>query len=325
MIKTYTNFFVYLLIIFIFIFRANAVTISKIKDITQYGDKEDQLLVPYGAFFDTAHQKFYITDCLGEKYIIYDKEGSYLETVHLEKISRKDAFINYFKKLDKDYRIIKKIFQFDYNAESLPSDITISKNKIYVVEENNERIVVYDKQGNFLDKYGKYGNDKYKYKHPLGVFINDEEEIFVVDSDNNRLVKYDSDFNYISEKGNKNITDLRLILNGPYYGDYNDKKIFITDRYNNRVLAMNDNFEYEFEIKNLNYPHDITFDEFDNIFVTDTNNSRITIYDKFGKKIGQFEEGLYNPKVILYLGGNKLIIGDIGNQDFVLSLYNVNY
>ena len=69
------------------------------------------------------------------------------------------------------------------------------------------------------------------------MFVNDQEEIFVVDSDNNRIVKYDHDFNYISEKGSNNITDLRLILNGPYYGDYNDKKIFITDRYNNRVVV----------------------------------------------------------------------------------------
>ncbi len=325
MTKIYTNFFVYPLILSFFFTSAHAVTMTKIKDITQYGDKEDQLLVPYGAFFDTVEEKFYITDCLGEKFIIYDKEGSYIRTVYLKKISRWDAFKNYFVKMDKDHQIIIKLFKFDYSAESLPADITILKNKIYVAEEFNERIVVYDKQGNLLNKYGTYGNDKYKYDHPLGVFTNDKEEIFVVDSDNNRLVKYDSDFNYISEKGNKNITDLRLILNGPYYGDYNDEKIFITDRYNNRVLVMNDNFEYEFEIKNLNYPHDITFDKFDNIFVTDTNNSRIVIYNKFGKKIGQFEEGLYNPKVILYLGDNKFIIGDIGNQDYVLSLYSVSY
>ena len=88
---------------------------------------------------------------------------------------------------------------------------------------------------------------------------------------------------------------------------------------------MNDAFEFEFELKNLNYPHDISFDEFDNIYVTDTNNSKIVIYNKSGEQIGQFSEDLYNPKLILYVGNNQFVIGDIGNQEKVLSLYKAVY
>ena len=77
---------------------AYSVTLQKVKDIANYGEGSDELLVPYGAFFDVLEDKFYITDCLGEKFIIYSSEGDYLKTVYLEKIGLIDNLIGYSKK-----------------------------------------------------------------------------------------------------------------------------------------------------------------------------------------------------------------------------------
>jgi len=309
-----------ILVFFLFTLQLNSQSIEliEIKKTGQYGEGFGELLVPYGSYYDPKDNKIYITDCLGEKFIVYDEYLNILDEIKLKNISTFDNFMNNFHRNKKQF--FKKPFEV---SESLPADITVFNNKIYVVEEFNERVSIWNKNGEFIKTIGSRGRDKYKLSHPLGIFSNERlQNIMVVDSDNNRILTYDQNFKYISEFSNSKDG---FNFEFPYYGSFdNFDNIFIVDRGNNRVVRFDKNFNYISELNNFDYPHDITFDKFNNIFVADTNNGTVVVFDNNGNKIKTFSKDFLNPKVVLVFG-DKLLVGDIGSQEQVLTLYQIKY
>ena len=90
-----------------------------------------------------------------------------------------------------------------------PTDVQITADKIWVADAYNNRIQVFDKEGNFLQMMGQ----DQKMNAATGIFVS-ETEVFITDFENNRVLVFDMEGNLKQElkDGIKKPTDI-LILN----------------------------------------------------------------------------------------------------------------
>ena len=86
-----------------------------------------------------------------------------------------------------------------------PTDVQITADKIWVADAYNNRIQVFDKQGNFLQMMGQ----DQKMNAATGLFVS-ENEVFVTDFENNRvfIFAHDGQLKQELKKGIKKATDL---------------------------------------------------------------------------------------------------------------------
>ena len=68
---------------------------------------------------------------------------------------------------------------------------------VLVVDANNHRIQIFDKNGQFIHKFGKKGSGKGDLNDPLGIAINSKKEIIVSENDNHRLQIFDYNGNHL--------------------------------------------------------------------------------------------------------------------------------
>ncbi len=86
----------------------------------------------------------------------------------------------------------------------LPSDIAIHKNRAYVVDGSNHRIVVYDLQGKFLFSFGSKGSKPGQFNYPVGIDAAKDNRVYVADSGNNRIQIFSDKGVYLSGFAVKN-------------------------------------------------------------------------------------------------------------------------
>ncbi|WP_052188367.1 NHL repeat-containing protein [Cellulophaga sp. Hel_I_12] len=94
-----------------------------------------------------------------------------------------------------------------------PTDVQITKDKIWVADAYNNRVQVFDKQGKFLQMMGQ----DQKMNAATGILVT-ENEIFTTDFENNRVLVFDMMGN-LKQEISKNIekaTDV-LIMNSKLY------------------------------------------------------------------------------------------------------------
>ncbi len=80
----------------------------------------------------------------------------------------------------------------------LPSDVAVYKNRIYVVDGSNHRIVVYDLQGKFLFSFGSQGDQPGQFYYPVGIDAAKDNRIYVADSGNHRIQIFSDQGVYLS-------------------------------------------------------------------------------------------------------------------------------
>ena len=97
----------------------------------------------------------------------------------------------------------EKLLQLGTNAEGsealkLPSDVAVHKNRIYVVDGVNHRVVVYDLQGRLLTSFGSKGSEPGQFSYPVGIDAADDNRVYVADSGNHRIQIFSADGRFIS-------------------------------------------------------------------------------------------------------------------------------
>jgi DNA-binding beta-propeller fold protein YncE len=121
------------------------------------------------------------------------------------------------------------------NGELLhPKRIAISQNEVYVTDGGNHRIQVFDLKGNFLRKWGTYGEGNGEFDSPMGVAVY-KERVFVADQENERVQVFDTKGNFLYQwgysQGNDDFFDPEGIT-------ICQDKVFVADAYNRRVLVF---------------------------------------------------------------------------------------
>jgi streptogramin lyase len=82
-----------------------------------------------------------------------------------------------------------------------PADVAFAKNgDVYVADGyGNSRVVKFDRDGNFLKAWGKYGTGPGEFNLPHSIAVDKEDRVYVGDRENQRIQIFDSDGNFLRQ------------------------------------------------------------------------------------------------------------------------------
>ena len=176
-----------------------------------------------------------------------------------------------------------------------PTCITLdSQEKVYFTDENANLVLIYDKDGNYLDSWGTQGSGDGELNSPSGIEIDQDDNLYVVDTMNHRIQKFTRDGKFLAKWGSFGAGDGQL--NMPF-GIAIDKDgyIYVADWKNDRVQKFTAEGQYLMSFGSsgsgdgeLSRPTSVAVDNQGDVYVTDYNNDRVNVYDDFGDFITAF-------------------------------------
>ncbi|MCB5288386.1 MAG: 6-bladed beta-propeller, partial [Candidatus Cloacimonetes bacterium] len=153
----------------------------------------------------------------------------------------------------------------DYQSTWLNGITGDSLGNIYVSDCDNFRVQVFDSTGNYLKTYGTTGvpylTDKNYLNEPAGIALDSDGSIVIVESLGRRLIKYDANGNFLWQVGEAG-----------FWGDDNA-------HFGSNFGGMEGN---------------PAIDKNHNIYVADTQNNRIQVFDQNGvhiRSLGSYGQG----------------------------------
>jgi DNA-binding beta-propeller fold protein YncE len=163
---------------------------------------------------------------------------------------------------------------------------------LYMADSNNHRILLWNSDSNYTSVVagtsGIFGSNSTLLYNPFGITLDEKtNSLYIADSNNSRIQKYNMNMQ------NPSITTVAGWgqLNNPYAVQLDPSGInmFIADTLNHRILVwLNGTLQGRIIAGNgivgnndtqLNSPAQIRFDSNYNLYVVDTNNSRIQRFD----------------------------------------------
>ncbi|MDF2946593.1 MAG: repeat containing protein [Bacillales bacterium] len=210
-----------------------------------------------------------------------------------------------------------------------PIDLAVSNDgTVYVTDSDNHRIQIFKNNGEYIGKFGEFGDKKNEFDYPVGVAVNSQNEVFVAELNNMRISVYDKKGKFLR------FFDTKDKMNNEKFGiiptamtiDSKDN-VYIIDKTDQTVKRFNKDGFLELRFGGIGkgrgqfqYPLGIHVNKKGDIFVTDTGNNRIQVFDKSGKNILVTDKKINTPsgifaddKGLMYITdttSNKIIIAD---------------
>lgn len=171
-------------------------------------------------------------------------------------------------------------------------DFSPSEDKLYVVDRNNNRIQVFNKNGTFLFKWGSLGQENGELSLPYGVDVDTEGNVWVADRNNSRVQKFDSQGKFQLKfgtfgNGTGQFDNLRHVA-----VDNALKFVYVADSLNSRiqVFDINGKFiksfgKYGNDSGEFSLPATVVIDSNGNLYVNERRNERVQKVDAEGNTI----------------------------------------
>ena len=204
---------------------------------------------------------------------------------------------------------------------------------IYVVDLNNNRILAFNRTGNFMFKLGTEtaGTANGQFNNPYGIAVDTFGNIYVADTANHRIQIFDSTGRFMFKFG----TGTSGTANGQFSSPHGIAvdpagNIYVADLGNHRVQVFDSVGTFLFKIGNatntagsadgeFNTPSGITIDPENNIIVTEITNHRIQVFNstgtfmcKFGS-VGTGTANLNGPQGVTVDTTGKILVSDTDN------------
>ena len=160
--------------------------------------------------------------------------------------------------------------------------------RIYVADEYNNCIAVFDSSGGFLAKWGVRGDGAGEFDGPSGMAFDREDNLFVVDHKNHRVQKYTKDGRFLTDFGSAGDGDGQLDL--PWGIAVGRKgELYVADWRNDRVQKFSHDGGYLAQYGGsgrgdgqLSRPSGVAVDDDGYMYVADWGNERVQVLDPQG-------------------------------------------
>ena len=167
----------------------------------------DVLADPGGAVVDTENRLLYVADTGSDQVMVFDADNYKL-----------------LRKIGKDGH---KHTLTDPGTFSMPTNVALdSDGDLYVTDTLNNRVEIFDADGEFVSEFGKAGDGPGFFLRPKGIAVDCDGHIWVVDAAQNRVQVFDREGRLLCYFGEL----------GPYPGQFNGPYGITIDK-NNRVLV----------------------------------------------------------------------------------------
>lgn len=160
--------------------------------------------------------------------------------------------------------------------------------RLYVTDEYNHRITVFDSEGNFLHKWGTPGAGPGELNGPAGIAVGNGGEVYVVDQHNARVQRYASDGAYGGQWGSFGAAPGQFNLP---WGMTTDRagQVYVADWRNDRIQKFTPDGEFLAAFGSsgdgegqFNRPTQVAVDDAGRIYVADWGNERVQVLDSEG-------------------------------------------
>ena len=172
-------------------------------------------------------------------------------------------------------------------VESWPTCIASDDSGVYVTDELQNKIDVFDFSGTLINEIRIHG-EKSSLNKPSGLAIHKNGEIFVTNTGTHEILKLNPNGSLIAKWGGKGNDE------GKFHSPWglcltHDNSVLVADHLNNRIQKFTPTGDHLLTIgesgldtNTLNHPSDVATDSDGDIYVADWVNNRIQIYDKDG-------------------------------------------
>ncbi len=204
---------------------------------------------------------------------------------------------------------------------------------VYVADSQNYRIQVFDSTGTFLGKWGSKGTVYGQFNYPQGIAVDGLGNVYVADTYNRRIQVFSSAGTFITDWGTWGARD------GQFYNPTGmavagSGNVYVADTWNSRIQVFDsmgthldtwggDGTGYRGAgsgIGQFRSPCGIAVDGLGNVYVADTGNYRIQVFDSEGTYLfnwggrgdgnGQFR----NPRGIAVDGLGNVYVADYSDH-----------
>lgn len=185
---------------------------------------------------------------------------------------------------------IRAIYGFGRGPDELlyrPHGVAVdSKNNIYTTDAGNGRVVVFDRNGDFLFKFGRYAEEPRKSKPgeftcPLGISIDPKtKRIYVADRLRHRVLIFDSKGKFVREIKVMMPVAVLVHQNRLYVTTYGP--IYVTDLNGRQLEKWGKRGRQKGE---FDFPNGLAVGKEGNVYISDFNNTRIVGLNKKGEVI----------------------------------------
>ena len=167
-----------------------------------------------------------------------------------------------------------------------PAAITHDSNdRIYVADEELNRITVFNADGEFESKWGELGTEPGQINGPSALKVTSDGNLLLVDHLNNRIQKMTLDGQYLSHWGSKGIAEGQFNLPWGIDTD-NDENVYVADWRNDRIQRFSEDGTFIDMYGSsgsddglFNRPSDVAVDQDGFIYVADWGNQRVQVFD----------------------------------------------
>ena len=171
-------------------------------------------------------------------------------------------------------------------------DFGPTQDKLYVIDRDNQRVQVFDKNGTYLFEWGSEGEGEGEFALPYGMDVDSEGNVWVADRGGHRIQKFDHEGNFLLEFGSDGTGEGEF--SHPRQVAVNDalQYVYVADSRNHRIqkFDINGNFIDSFGTEGnqsgqFNLPTSVIIDSRGYLYVNERGNERVQKFDANGKPI----------------------------------------
>ncbi len=183
----------------------------------------------------------------------------------------------------KGYTHVLSIYGAGADRLYRPTEVAVGKDgKIFVADTMKHRIMVFDRNGRFLTKFGKKGKGKGEIEFPSAITVDDNGRVYVISYNLSKLIIYNQRY--------KPYWEITFPGLGPLSATVKGKRLYITTRAGIMIGDLKGNLLTTLSRGGsrkgeVNRPTGIAVDNRGNIYLADSMNYRIEALDKKGKPL----------------------------------------
>ncbi|HEX3031357.1 MAG TPA: 6-bladed beta-propeller [Bacillota bacterium] len=223
------------------------------------GSKPGQFQFPYGITGDSKGN-VYVSDLYNGCISVHDSRGK---------------FLRYFAEKNPAEQVLVA-----------PGSIRIVGDKLYVTDIQLNKATVFDLQGKKLLEIGKYGEKPGEFTAPNAIIADKDGNIFVVDTGNQRVQEFDSKGKFIRIiNGTQSAAGNSVFVNPRGIGIDSRGIIYVVSNLTNYIYGFDSTGKQVFifggageENNKFSLPNGLFVDNDDQVYITDTTNQRVAVY-----------------------------------------------
>lgn len=187
------------------------------------------------------------------------------------------------------------VFNFMINGDfdktlDKPMDVAKIGSFIYVTDTNHKQVQAFDNSGSAIFQFGKEGSGNGEFKFPYGIAGDKNGNVYVADLYNGNISIFNEKGKFIKyfEEQDKKAKSIQAPAGIRIF----DEKLYVTDIKSSKLVVFSLDGKKLLEIAKgindkdlLNAPNGVTADKNENIYISDSGNQRVLVYDKKGKYI----------------------------------------